>query len=142
MDYRIRHNREELDSTGYMEIGPGKYTGAHWQDGFAFVGGDAFGVAEGIVAKHFPNYDHLQMNDIPKGIAVKVVSEWRLVADRLPNLDPSEIQRELNLAAPCLADLVAEVESHRLAVANFLRSIADECERFLRQSDWMCILGI
>jgi hypothetical protein len=37
MDYRIRHNKAELDSTGYMEIGPGRYTGSHWQDGFIFV---------------------------------------------------------------------------------------------------------
>ena len=54
MDYRIRRNPEELDSTGYVEIGPGEYSGHHWQKSFLFVWEDAFVHAEGIVRKHFP----------------------------------------------------------------------------------------
>jgi hypothetical protein len=142
MDYQLRHNKAELDSTGYMEIGPGKYTGSHWQEGFAFVWEDAFSVAEGIVERHFSNYDHMGMNDIPKEVVLKIVSEWRTVADRLPNLDRSEIQREMNLAAPHFAGFENEVESDRVEVASFLRSLASECENFVRQSDWICILGM
>jgi hypothetical protein len=142
MDYRLRHSKAELDSTGYMEIGPGKYTGSHWQDGFVFVWEDAFGVAEGIVEKHFPDYDHMGMNDVPRHAAVKIISEWKAVADRLPGLDPSEIQREMNLVAPHFAGLAGEVESDRLEVSGFLRSLANECENFVQQSDWMCILGM
>lgn len=37
MDYRIRKTKAELDSTGFMEIGPGRYSGEHWQEGFLFV---------------------------------------------------------------------------------------------------------
>jgi len=36
-----------------MEIGPGRYAGRHWQDGFLFVSEDAFGMAEGILAATF-----------------------------------------------------------------------------------------
>ena len=59
MDYRVRRTKAELDSSGYMEIGPGQYSGKHWQDGFLFVWEDAFGMAEGIIVKHYPDYDHL-----------------------------------------------------------------------------------
>src|SRR5438128_10862593 len=34
MDYRVRRRKSELESTGYMEIGPGKYSGELWRDGF------------------------------------------------------------------------------------------------------------
>jgi len=142
MDYRLRHNKAELDSTGYIEIGPGSYTGAHWQDGFVFVWEDAFGVAEGVVEKHFPSYDHLGMNDIPKETVMKIISEWRFVADRLLSFDRSDIQREMNLTATHFAGLESEVEANRPVVAHLLRSLADECEDFLQESDWMCILGM
>jgi hypothetical protein len=142
MDYRLRHKKAELESTCYMEIGPGTYAGLHWQDGFVFVRDDAFGVAEGIVERHFPNYGHIYMNDIPQAVARKIIADWRAVADRLPNLDRSTIQRDMNLSAARFADLPNEIESDRLEVAGFLRSLADECENFLRQNDWMCILGM
>ncbi|MFZ4396090.1 MAG: hypothetical protein ACOYOU_10745 [Kiritimatiellia bacterium] len=69
MDYQIRADSKELDPTGYMEIGPGRYNKKHWQPGFLFIWEDAFGMAEGIVTKHFPSYDHFGMNDISKKIA-------------------------------------------------------------------------
>lgn len=92
--------------------------------------------------KYFPSYDHLEMNDLPKEAVLKIISEWRSVADRLPSLERSCTQRELNLVAAHFAGLETEIESHRPAVADFLRSLADECERFVEQSEWMCILGM
>lgn len=61
MDYVIRQHPHEFDSTGYMELGPGRYAGKHWQDGFRFVWEDAFGMGEGIVARHLSEYDHFGM---------------------------------------------------------------------------------
>jgi hypothetical protein len=142
MDYQFRRNKAELDSTGYMEIGPGKYTGSHWQDGFVFIWEDAFGVAEGIVEMHFPSYDHLGMNDLPKEAVMKIISDWREVADRLPTLDRVDIQKEMNLVAPHFAGLASEIDSHRIEVSDFLRSLANECENFIQQNDWLCILGM
>jgi hypothetical protein len=77
VDYRVRRETSELDSTGYVEIGPGKYDGTHSQDGFLFVWEDAFDMAEGIVAKHVPTYDHFSITDIPKEVGQKVIAEWR-----------------------------------------------------------------
>jgi hypothetical protein len=97
VDYRVRRESSELDSTGYVEIGPGKYAGKHWQDGFLFVWEDAFAMAEGIVAKHVPNYDHFSMTDIPKEVGRKVIAEWRAAADRLPGMSVDEARAALNL---------------------------------------------
>ena len=142
MDYRLNKNKAELDSTGYMEIGPGKYSSEHWQDGFIFIGEDAFGVAEGIIERHFPTYDHIGMNDLPRAIAVKVIRDLRSAAGILQSLNRFEIETALNLTAAQYAELGAEVETNREEISNLLRALANECEDFLRQSDWLCILGM
>ncbi len=142
MDYRIRRNKEDLDSTGYMEIGPGRYSGAHWQDGFLFVWEDAFGMAEGIVAKHFPAYDHFGMNDLPKEIGIKIVAEWREVAEKLKELSPEEGARLLNLAASYRSHLEEEIAQNCNAIAAMLEELSNECDRFYRQNEWVCVLGM
>ncbi|MGI8978720.1 MAG: hypothetical protein ACR2FY_05810 [Pirellulaceae bacterium] len=142
MDYQLRRNRTELDSTGYMEIGPGRYSGEHWQEGFIFIGEDAFGVAEGIIERHFPSYDHMGMNDLPNAIVVKVIRDWRNAAEILQSLNRIEIETVLNLTDSQYADLRAEVETNRKEVSDLLRALANECEDFLRQNDWLCILGM
>jgi len=38
------------------------------------------GTAEGIVVKHFPAYDPLSMNSIPKNVGCRIAAEWREVA--------------------------------------------------------------
>jgi len=142
MDYRIRRSKAELDSTGYMEIGPGKYCGQHWSEGFLFVWEDAFGMAEGIVAKHFPGYDHFAMNDIPKSLGTKITSEWRDVADRLPGMSPEEAHAALHLKASSRERLDAEIEAHKADIARMLQSLATECDTFYQRGEWVCILGM
>ena len=57
--------------------------GKHWQDGFLFVWEDAFGMAEGIVLKHFKDYDHFEMNDIPKNVGKLITVDWKKAASTL-----------------------------------------------------------
>ena len=142
MDYAIRRNPRELDSTGYIEIGPGSYAGKHWQDGFIFVWEDAFGMAEGILSRHMPAYDHFGMNDIPRDIGLTVIADWRNAADFLGDLSPTEIHTALNLAASYHEQLESEIETHRVEIARLLRELADECEGFYRRSEWICVLGM
>ena len=99
MDYRIRRDPAELDSTGYIEIGPGRYAGRHWQPGFLFVWEDAFGMAEGIVVRHLPEYDHFDMNDIPRAVGLTIVADWRSAAAQLPVLNEDAAHHILNLEA-------------------------------------------
>lgn len=142
MDYKIRYKNEDLDSTCFIEIGPGKYNHSHWQDGFAFFRDDAFAVAEGIVAKHFPAYDHLGMNDVPKAVVILMIADLRAIAERLPKLERRSIQIEMNLEAAFFGHLEEEIDSNRFVIADFLRALANDCERFTQQSDWLCILGM
>ena len=142
MDYRVRREKSELDSTGYMEVGPGKYSGKHWQEGFLFIWEDAFGMAEGVLAKHVPNYDHFSMTDVPKDAGLKVVAEWREIADRLADMSPQEVQGALKLAASYRDRLDSEVVAHSAEIAGMLRELAAACGSFYEREDWVCILGM
>lgn len=125
-----------------MEVGPGRYVGAHWQDGFLFVWEDAFGMAEGILVKHLPSYDHFGMNDLPKDIGRKVTAEWREVAGRLSSMSADQVHAALNLGASYRTRLDAEIIPHRAEIASMLREIADGCDEFYEQEDFVCILGM
>lgn len=142
MDYRVRRERRNLNSTSYIEIGPGKYSGKHWQDGFLFVWEDAFGMAEGIVAKHVPTYDHFSMNDIPKDVGHRLIAELRDAADRLPAMSIEEAYTVLNLQPVYRERLGSELESHRAEIAQMLRDLADACSQFYEREEWVCILGL
>jgi hypothetical protein len=141
VDYRIRRNAQELDSTGYLEIGPGKYSGQHWQEGCLFVWEDAFGLAEGIVTKHFPSYDHLSMNDIPKNLGRKIVADWRGAADRLAGMGAAETRSALNLPE-WYERLDEELVSHKSEIGRMLQELADGVDEFCDKGDWFCILGV
>lgn len=141
MDYLLRRSKEQLVSTNFLEIGPGKYVGAHWQDGFLFVWDDAFVVAEGILRKHFPEFDHYAMNDLPEEVGEKVIAEWRAVAAQLERLNPADARRALNLDGTD-PELDRELATRRKEIARMLRELADECEKFYQQSEWICVLGI
>lgn len=142
VDYLVRRDKANLDSTGYVEIGPGKYVGKHWQGGFLFIWEDAFGMAEGIVAKHVPGYDHFSMTDIPKEVGHRVIAEWRDAAARLTEMTVEEAHKTLNLQASYRARLDSEIQLHRTEIADMLRILAETCSQFYEQDEWICVLGM
>lgn len=142
MDYRIRRAKSALDSTGYIEIAAGKYTGTHRRDGSLFVWEDAFTVVEGVVARHLPSYEHLAVNDIPKDIGNRIVSEWREIAEWLPAMKPDEARVALNLAPWFGASFDDELTNHRAEVVELLRGLADGCDDFYARGEWICVLGM
>ncbi len=125
-----------------MEIGPGKYNGKHWQDGFLFVWEDALGMAEGIVAKHFVGYDHFGMNDIPRDIGQKITAEWRDIAARLEMMSIEQANVALNLKQSYRERLDGEITSHKAEIINMLQVLAEECDAFYKHDDFVCILGM
>jgi len=82
------------------------------------------------------------MNDIPRGVGFAVLAEWRAVANRLATVGPAEAHRALNLPASYRERLDAEIAAHREDIAQLLRTLADECERFYQESEWICVLGM
>ena len=99
-------------------------------------------MAEGILAKHIPAYDHFSMNNIPKGQGSRVVEEWRCVAGRLADMSVSEVSTALNLAASYRSNVDSEVASHRIEISLMLRELADACHAFYERSECVCVLGM
>jgi hypothetical protein len=142
MDYTIYRKKDGLGSTGYMEIGPGKYSGKHWQDGFIFVWEDAFGMAEGILVKHINKYDHFGMNDIPNEVGQKVIADWRSIANGLDRMEACEIHIALNLKASYRDYLEKEIISNKNKIAEMLMNLSSECDHYFQSGPWICILGM
>jgi len=143
MDFRVHRKTAELGgSTQYVEVGPGRYSGEHWQDGFLFVREDAFGVAEGIVTKHFPGYSHFGTNDVSVDVGRAVIAEWRDVAGRLATMNIEQVCDALHLDAAYRDYDIAEIDSHRSEIARMLIDLADRCEAFYEQEEWVCVLGV
>ncbi|MEO6709597.1 MAG: acetyl-CoA hydrolase/transferase C-terminal domain-containing protein, partial [Planctomycetota bacterium] len=142
MDYRIYRSRAELDLTNYVEIGAGKYSQKHWLEGCLFIEEEAFILAEGILARHFPSYDHIAFQDIPKRIGKRVISAWRDAAGRIPQLNPTEIHSLLNLDVVMLRLDPVAIGRDRAAIAAMLNELADACDEFYEQDEWVRILGM
>lgn len=143
IDYNIYRNVADLDSTGLFEIGPGRYSGKHWQDRFVFVWEDAFACAEGIVIRHFPDYDHFSMNDIQSDVGLKITSAWRNASMKLGSVrDSSEAAELLNIKEAYRNHLEPIAFSDRLKIVAMLSQLADECESFYKSDEWICILGM
>jgi hypothetical protein len=142
LDFSIYHDPSELDSTGYMEIGPGRYTGSHWQEGFLFVWCSAFTLAEGIIRKYFPSYDRLAMNDIPKTPGLLVIDDWCKAARALPVVDLATSSSVLNIDLSVDNHLQEVIQTNCHQIAQLLGQLADECSHFYAHDDWMCVQGI
>ena len=99
-------------------------------------------MAEGILSKHFPAYDHLGMNDVPREIGIRIIAEWREVARKLKEMTPSEAHRALELPNWYLPGLETEISAHWEEIAAMLHDISDECDCYYREGDWICILGM
>lgn len=131
MTFRV-HYKKDFKGTDYIEVGPGAYDGKHWQPDFVFIDEDIFYVAEGIVRKHFPAYDHYGMNSIPEEPARGIVAEWEKAAHAL--VTSSE-------AVPELFGLGYR-DSDRAEIARFLQELAGVCETFIGSKSSFCILGL
>lgn len=141
-DFRLNRDKSLLEDTCFIEIGPGKYSGKHWQEGFVFVGEDAFGCAEGILQSHFSDYDHFGMNDIPKSTGLLIIAEWREASTKMERLESHEAAQLLRPHSAALPGLVADISAHRKEIQALLNDLADELERLYRTDEWVCVLGM
>jgi hypothetical protein len=142
MDYAVYRDPTTLPSTGFMEIGPGKYSGKHWQRGFLFIWFDAFIIAEGILLRHFSEYDHLGMNDIPRQCGEAIVSELRSAAETLVSADEDTAFACLSLPAWINSDFGAELALHRVEMQAMLNEIASALETVYQTEGFACVLGM
>lgn len=142
MEFRLHRDKSLLSDTCFIEIGPGKYSGNHWQEGFVFVDEDAFACAEGILQHYFSDYDHFGMNDIPKATGLLIIAEWRGASKQMERLEPHEAARLLRPHDAARPGLIAEISAHRREILALLNDLADELERLYRTDEWVCVLGM
>jgi len=142
MDFLIRTDPKELDSTGYIEIGPGRYSGKHWTSGFLFIWEDAFGMTEGIIMRHFSGYDHFATNDIPREVGLKIVHDWNTVASEMESLDTRTIHARLHLGDAYRDFLESEMSENKAAIQLLLTQLSKEVAEYYENNDYACVLGI
>lgn len=142
MDYRIRQSSEELESTGFIEIGPGKFNGKHWNKGFIFIWEDAFGMAEGIISKHNSDYDHFAFNDLNKQQGNLIIQDWKKAADLIDNNDLESALIVLNANDTYGSEMIDELKDFKDSIQQMLVGLCTFCEEHYRTNDWMCVLGV
>ena len=139
MRYLVHHTKD-FDGTHFVEIGPGKYSGKHWQKGFLFVDDEDFTAAEGLIRKHLSKYDHYAMNDVTTDTAFDVIAEWRKAAKELVFRKRAAFEI---LSLQFVSDSYKkDLENERLNVSNMLIELADSCEKFVHGKSCFCILGV
>jgi hypothetical protein len=141
VDYRIRRAKSDLTSNSYVAIAAGQNEGASRGEAL-FVTEDAFGVVEGVIARHFESYDRAAVNEIPKEVGTRIVAEWRDVAEWLPVLKADEARVALNVATWFGAGFDAELENQRADVIALLRGLAAGCDDFYSRNEWICVRAL
>lgn len=141
MDHRIRRAKSDLTSNGYIAITAGKHERAS-SDEALLVTEDAFGVVEGVIARHFDSYDRAAVNEIPRDVGSRIVAEWRDVAEWLPVLKADEARVALNVATWFGAGFDAELTNERANLIALLRGLADGCDDFYSRADWICVRAL
>jgi len=142
MKYAIHREIGQLNSTGYIEIGPGRYSGKHWQSGFIFVAVDSFSMAAGIVEKHFHTFNHFGINEVPKEIGIKIIEEWQTASEMMFQMPIEDAPELLNLFSANRYALENELKNNQKEISSFLADLSMECKRFYENQEWLCMLGL
>ncbi|MBK8974029.1 MAG: hypothetical protein IPM37_22670 [Hahellaceae bacterium] len=99
-------------------------------------------MVEGIIKKHFGQYDHFEMNNIPKEIGTRIYLEWRDVSANLKTAGEGEYQMLLNLDDVYRFNMARRVGEDLEAIRQLLNDLSAAFERFYAAEDWVCILGV
>jgi len=134
-DYRVYRSKAELKGTDHIRIGPGKFSGHYWQEGFVFVDEEAFGIAEGIIRKHFPKYDPWGVTGLQRETGAEIAAEWRQAATQLKDmpLDAARVVPNLDVFPGRCYD--AELVHFASEIAEMLTQLAGALDGFYRSSD-------
>jgi len=142
LEYNLYKSKEDLESTAYLEIGPGPYTGKHWQKGYTFISEQSFIFIEGIIEKYFPEYDHYDMNNIPKGAIEKIIKNLEDVSENIPEMDYQEIENALGLKNSFGSKHESEIMENKEDIRKFIKNVYLDLKLHTINADEICILGI
>lgn len=143
MRYKLFRDKASLGShTSVIEVGPGRYSGKHYQTGFVFIDEDAFIYAEASIRKHFSAYDHYDMNDITRQIGEAILQDWRVVAKKILLIQKCDLKDELPRFSEVHECREVLWDKERNNIAKMLNELADFVEDVLKDNMYFCILGL
>lgn len=142
MHFIVHRDTKLLDSTGYIEIGPGRYSGQHWQEGFLFLAEDDFSIMKGIFLAHLPDFDHYGMNDIPRQTGLAIAHELRSVANVIMNENLHKVTTALHVNSRLLESHVQALSSHPREIQQMLLVVSTMLEQTYQTEDFVCVLGL
>jgi len=138
--YAVYRHKSEFKGTDMMEIGPGKFSGTYWVEGFVFVYEDDFLMAEGAVHKYFSDYDHWGWNEIHRNAGLKIIADWRIAGQEILACTKKQIFNVLFLNIEANDYFFNSVYSERQDISRMLWDLADICERFYADNEWICMI--
>jgi hypothetical protein len=140
MDYEILTLEEKCSRTDMIEIGPGKYSGKHWQVGFIFLDESDFMYAEEVIHSFYADYDHYEMNTISTKTGVKIVEGWRELAKQVPTLPVEELVERFRFRQSSVE--YERINRERENIEKYLLQLSTRVETILSQDEFFCILGV
>jgi hypothetical protein len=140
-DFSIHRDRSRLKGSVYIEIGPGRYSGQRWREGYILVREDSFAVIEGIVKKHFRKYDRRDINNISRTKSMQIIGSLREAAAGVLSCNNDDILGLIEYEADRSPKTVNEFVRNRARIAKLLADLADYMEGTFENHDWICVLG-
>jgi hypothetical protein len=142
MDFTIYTVDDRPDSTGFIEIVAGSYTGKHWLPGSMLVWDDAFTFAEKALIEVVDGYDHFEMNDLSDSESQEIVNQWVLLARKLSEgVAPDDVSDFAwdDWQANWMSQ---ELRDHSREIAGMLSGLADGAQEFIEEKGMFCVLGV
>lgn len=141
-DYSVIKDIKELKGSGYYQICPGKFNGRFWQQECVFVREDVFGVTEGIIYNHYPNYNSMGINDIPKALGLEIAASWEKAASELLTADSNNVLPILFLEGEYGEFMFEDIMANKVTISKMLGELAIILRDFYETNDLISILGI
>ncbi len=142
MDYTVYSIDTKPDSTGFVEIVAGKYSGKHWQPNSMLVWEDAFTLAEKPLVELVPGYDHLGMNELDTDQSKSVVVRWEELAEGISNASPDSLIDQFTWADWDQEWILEELTKNQNNITSMLRVLASGARRFIEEKQRFCVLGV
>lgn len=138
-DYTVYRRRVDLDSPAYMEVGCGiQPVDDYHIDGNLFIEEHGFGFLEGVIYKHFSEYDHYGIfNNIPIETARLIVNDWKGAVTLIHSGKLDEAFSLLNLRV----DFRSQLDKAPNVVANLLHEVVVFCDEYLAADSGFYIPG-
>lgn len=132
LDLQLIRSTSQLSGTCYIELLPGPYAGACWNNSSVFLTEQSFGPFEPIILRHHVGYDHYAFTELRRPTWDLILADAGRLASAL---------RATRTASAIPGDLGfyfstdrAEFESDLRANSTALANLIDDVDRWVRDA--------